>query len=109
MKRNICDMCKNCKDNDKSIPYCFDVCGAPIDILRLIEEQRNKSLNQTEWIPVSERLPENYKNVLVSTHRYDEQPFVYIGYYAAASQIWIIDNVGYEVDAWMPLPDPYEV
>ena len=41
MGRNLCDDCKECEDNDKSITYCFDVCGVPIDILHDIERERN--------------------------------------------------------------------
>lgn len=41
MKRNLCDDCKNCEDNDKSISYCCDVCGIPLDILQDTENERN--------------------------------------------------------------------
>lgn len=41
MKRNLCDFCKDCEDNDKSITFCFDICGTPIDILHAVEEERN--------------------------------------------------------------------
>ena len=33
MRRNLCDNCKSCPDNDKSIPYCFDVCEIPYRLL----------------------------------------------------------------------------
>lgn len=39
--RNLCDACKECEDNDKSILFCFGVCGTPIDILHNIENERN--------------------------------------------------------------------
>ena len=41
MMRNLCDFCKDCEDNDKSISFCFDICGTPIDILETIEKERN--------------------------------------------------------------------
>ena len=41
MKRNLCDYCKECEDNDKSLPYCFNICSVPIDILHNYENERN--------------------------------------------------------------------
>ena len=63
-----------------------------------------------QWIPCSERLPEEYVSVLCY------QPILY------ASNIWIghlnsdgiwVDSDGWEkltnpVTAWMPLPEPYK-
>lgn len=53
----------------------------------------------TQWIPVSERLPEDNAKVLISTN------WGYVGTirYEAGSSLW--DN---DVTAWMPLPEPYK-
>ena len=54
-------------------------------------------LEQTRWIPVSERLPEEEGLYLVYT---EEQPYVC----PFDGREWHID----EVIAWMPLPEPYK-
>ena len=76
-----------------------------------------KALEQTTWIPVSERLPDNRKEVLVylSTGRmtianYNEHklPFsdkaIGWGYSPINGKI---DFAKEDVIAWMPLPEPY--
>ena len=68
-----------------------------------------------EWIPVSERLPEEYKYVLVTANEKHNKTIpdsvVMIGYYTY-EQGWIlngyIDLVNLNVTAWMPLPEPYK-
>ena len=64
-----------------------------------------------KWIPVTERLPENSKNVLVTYTSFDMQEGnirrgILIGYYAQGE--WFFENSSEEVVAWMPLPKPYE-
>lgn len=55
-----------------------------------------------EWIPVTERLPKNPAQVLV-TYSWGE---VTVGEYWNNGEGWGID--GEEVLAWMPLPEPYK-
>ena len=60
------------------------------------------------WIPVSERLPEEYESVLLSTNFGD----VLVGF-LTSSKRWAVESVGYQytefkVLAWMPLPEPYK-
>ena len=98
LKRHCEQMCKRFGRSD--VPYTSGTYGEHRLVLELLE--------QTEWIPVSERLPENGKNVLVSVYHYDGKPFVYIGFYAVNSQKWIVDSLEYDVVAWMPLPEPYK-
>ena len=64
-----------------------------------------------QWIPCSERLPEDEEEVIVSvrddsgdnTLNYSSS-----GWYACAGDFWVVDNEANErVVAWMPLPAPY--
>lgn len=58
-----------------------------------------RRLEQTRWIPVSERLPEDGKYLIctddgyIATIMYDR------------SMGWLLN---YNIIAWMPLPQPYE-
>ena len=58
-----------------------------------------KALEQTEWIPVSERLPETGQKVLVA----DKCKAVTTAMYFQKSPFW-----KELVVAWMPLPKPYK-
>lgn len=68
-----------------------------------------------KWIPVSERLPEEYKYVLVTVNEKHNKTIpdsvVMIGCYTY-EQGWIlngyIDLVNLNVTAWLPLPEPYK-
>lgn len=58
----------------------------------------------TNWIPVSERLPEEKGLYFVTTDgRYNN--IVEVTFYNHTNNIWYIAS---EVIAWMPLPVPYE-
>ena len=71
-----------------------------------------QSAKVPEWIPVSESLPEEYGEYLVTwtTSRVD-RPLLEICEFACGE--WDIDNHGgvysdAQVIAWMPLPKPYQ-
>ena len=84
-----------------------------------------KALEQTEWIPVTERLPkESDEYLLWGRFNEDEDYFRFIGYYDADSEAFGYPEAQYdphtlgflsdvfieylEVIAWMPLPQPYK-
>lgn len=71
----------------------------------------NNSMVESEWIPITDRLPENNgtepENVLVSTAEGDIQ----IGFYDDEDKMWNVfrdDGTAWPVKgtAWMPLPKP---
>ena len=47
-RRNMCDLCATCEDNDKSICNCFEICMAPIEIIEAVEKKRNQELQGEE-------------------------------------------------------------
>ena len=73
---------------------------------------------QTRWITVSERLPEESQYVLMTVRRMNERdnhiPFITTGYISWNQSAWWCAHDGdcksnnIEVLAWMPLPDPYK-
>lgn len=77
------------------------------DGLVLVDDRYEISIVEPsmEWIPVSERLPEECKNVIVTDiETSDTYQSQYMG-----NGYWDCDN-GYfrnRIVAWMPLPEPY--
>ena len=73
------------------------------------EQIRDDNPQKTEWIPVSERLPEIDEYVLVA-----DGITMYIGWIDSTDNKWRVDSEDSyfinEVDviAWMPLPEPYK-
>lgn len=87
-------MCKRFGASD--VPYTSGTYGEHRLVLELLE--------QTEWIPVTERLPENIRNVLVTLEEHG-MVATYISFYVPSEHRWNNDD---NVIAWMPLPKPYK-
>lgn len=69
-----------------------------------------------KWIPVSEKLPEDYQRVLVTIKNYQGDNLVRVAQYSKRKKIFQVKEngewwkVGEEgLLAWMSLPDPYKV
>ena len=88
--------------------------------LRYDREQYDKGyrdgINEQRWIPVSERLPGNYIDVLVQWQMKNRinntiEVFLHTGFINEYGE-WIhADGLGAfngEIIAWMPLPEPYK-
>ena len=95
------------------LPNCYNGFSDTYDkacIIGVIDEQPTI---QSQWIPVSERLPEECVRVIISYHTQLAYRFVTEAirrtddtYYAYAYDCVI---GGEKVDAWMPLPNVYKV
>ena len=83
-----------------------DGAKATYEHLKMCEEEQ-----EPKWIPVSERLPEHYQNILFSTKtnrvfegRYFKDETEH-QWYSFRDECFAWNNV---VTAWMPLPEPYK-
>jgi len=87
----------------------------PIDIGIVWAADRISTLEEAQrWIPVSERLPENYQRVIACGTDYANEP---VGAAKFIDGKWydqdVVDNCGdwerlYNVTHWLPLPAPPE-
>ena len=65
---------------------------------------------KTGWIPVSEKLPDKEKLVLVTDNDSIEFGKLICGLFGGLWLIWVDDcwTEAIKVTAWMPLPEPYK-
>lgn len=74
-------------------------------ILDSLEEFINSQPPADQWIPCSERLPEERQKVLVTLETFTGVRFVRMDWIKDGNWwLWNSDNV----TAWMPLPEPYK-
>lgn len=86
-----------CK-GDCACKYCGVPCGGVMEVEKLPSAQ--------QWIPCSERLPENDNPVIVTMNWLGEK---IITSTACWDGCWRDEyDDGYDVIAWMPLPAPYD-
>ena len=121
-----CDIERNCGRCDLMIPSKEPILEA--------YKMAIQALEQTQWIPVSERLPEDLKPVNITWVNHEPEPyyhdikdknFVATGIHYRGRWYWYsttcadylgeygsndIDKVddAVEIVAWMPLPEPYK-
>ncbi len=102
-------ICKHCCKWDKSLRHC-NTC--PTDTAKKALEKQATS----EWIPVSERLPDNAdEDVLITVNgtykNITYEDAIMLAVYDK-DEGWIIDGYQYwltaQVTAWQPLPEPYK-
>ena len=81
------------------------------DYIQTLNQVMDWLEQESKWIPVSERLPEHYQNILFSTKtdrvfegRYFKDETEH-QWYSFRDECFAWNNV---VTAWMPLPKPYE-
>lgn len=77
--------------------------------------ENDELINKSRWIPVTEKLPENFQRVLVTIVNYKGDKVVRVAeYYNSKSIFQIKENCEqWEVGekgllAWRPLPEPYK-
>ena len=83
---------------------------SPGSVLHSVCEKVWEQPKACEWIPVSERLPENFTSVLLTAKMpEDVECLVYTGGRAGTDFTLdgVINSERYEVIAWQPLPEPY--
>lgn len=63
-----------------------------------------KELEKTDWIPVTERLPDKEGDYFTTKINDFDEPILGMTYYRKGWG-W---STSYKIIAWMPLPEPYE-
>lgn len=61
------------------------------------------TINPQKWIPVSERLPKDNGDYLVTRNRMGLYSYVDI-----VTKTNVVDKIASDIKAWMPLPEPWK-
>lgn len=100
-----CDVDRVGLDGADLIERLTDRCARYAEEIAVAQER-------TRWIPVTERLPEVWRNgetaVLVNYMIYSPYFGVDIGSYHAKARTWLCMGLPITVTHWMPLPEPPE-
>ena len=75
---------------------------------RTMREEILKALKKCQWIPVSERLPKEYEDVLVSLVCTENGGYTGVAMDCIAYDGKWFAHYNDSVVAWMPLPEPYK-
>ena len=108
--------CNGCRRYTKDTRYCNDLLCDAADAIEELSKKRDAAcwgckcskIERNEWIPVTERLPEKYVNVLCHLRSLDRKSEYYsIDHLMEDGQWWKAANSWkHEVTHWMPLPEP---
>jgi len=127
VKQSLNDVPKepqDCSDCKRYVSPYFEVKFDKEQMKELVDKAKEEVLasidiQQAEWIPVTERLPEDMQKVLIwfEYYRYGDFNCMYqtYGFGYVLDGKWspfINGKTGwqdYNIIAWMPLPEPYEV
>jgi hypothetical protein len=86
---------------DKMIDIAQDIYNTAF-----VRGKNHMTWEQTRWIPVSERLPEESLNSVIGWDMYRER-CVFVQYIDGYFQI-MGNNECFDIVAWQPLPKPYK-
>lgn len=110
-------ICANCgtvvgdyEDNEMYFKFCPDCGQAQAIDMHVVETLIKNEPTISQWIPVSERLPDDGELVLLTfegSEKVDMETAIYdVKYGFSTSDMF---GLGYGIIAWMPLPEPYKV